>query len=84
MPDRTLNVIAICGSLRRGSYNRMVMQALPGLAPEGMPIKEARLVAESPVFVAIEDGNRHSSTREHGEGDGPLKAETRVRIPLGP
>jgi len=26
----TLNVIAICGSLRKGSYNRMVMNLLPG------------------------------------------------------
>ena len=36
MADKTLNVISICGSLRKGSYNRMVMNALPGLAPEGM------------------------------------------------
>jgi chromate reductase len=37
----TLNVVSICGSLRKGSYNRMVMNALPGLAPEGMQIREA-------------------------------------------
>ena len=24
------NVISICGSLRKGSYNRMVMNLLPG------------------------------------------------------
>ena len=32
------NVISICGSLRKGSYNRMVMNLLPGLAPAGMTL----------------------------------------------
>ena len=27
-----VNVLSICGSLRKGSYNRMVMN-MPGLAP---------------------------------------------------
>ena len=35
MADKTFDVISICGSLRKGSYNRMVMNALPGLAPAG-------------------------------------------------
>ncbi len=38
MADRTLTVVSICGSLRKASYNRMVMQALPGLAPETMRV----------------------------------------------
>jgi chromate reductase, NAD(P)H dehydrogenase (quinone) len=46
------NVIAICGSLRKGSYNRMVMNALPGLAPEGMQIKEAPPISEFPLYNA--------------------------------
>jgi len=37
----TLNVISICGSLRKGSYNRIVMNALQGYAPEGLRITEA-------------------------------------------
>jgi hypothetical protein len=41
MANRTLDVICICGSLRKGSYNRMVMNALPGLAPAGMSLMEA-------------------------------------------
>lgn len=49
---RTLNVISICGSLRKGSYNRMVMNALPGLAPEGMHIKEAPPYSELPLYNA--------------------------------
>jgi chromate reductase len=33
-----LNVLAICGSLRKGSYNAMVANTLPELAPAGMKI----------------------------------------------
>lgn len=52
MADRTLNVITICGSLRKGSYNRIVMNALAGLAPEGMQIKEAPSFSEFPLYNA--------------------------------
>jgi chromate reductase len=48
----SLNVISICGSLRKGSYNRIVMNALPGLAPEGMQIKEAPPFSEFPLYNA--------------------------------
>ncbi len=52
MADRTLNIVSICGSLRKASYNRMVMNALQGLAPEGMQIKEAPPFNEFPLFNA--------------------------------
>lgn len=52
MADRILNVISICGSLRKGSYNRMVMKLLPGLAPPGMRITEAPSFAEFPLYNA--------------------------------
>jgi chromate reductase, NAD(P)H dehydrogenase (quinone) len=45
-------VITICGSLRKGSYNRIVMNALPGLAPDNMQIKEAPPFAEFPPYNA--------------------------------
>src|SRR5918911_2354153 len=48
----TLNVISICGSLRKGSFNRMVMNALPGLAPAGMAIKEAPPFDAFPLYNA--------------------------------
>ena len=52
MADKTLNVVSICGSLRKGSYNRMLMSALPGMAPEGMSIKEAPPFTEFPLYNA--------------------------------
>jgi len=52
MTDRTLNVVSICGSLRKGSYNRMVMNALKGYAPESMRIAEAPSFAGFPLYNA--------------------------------
>jgi len=52
MADRMLDVVTICGSLRKGSYNRMVMNALPGLAPEGMRVVEAPSYREFPLYDA--------------------------------
>lgn len=46
------NVISICGSLRKGSYNRMVMNLLSELAPSEMIIKEAPSFAEFPLYNA--------------------------------
>jgi chromate reductase, NAD(P)H dehydrogenase (quinone) len=50
MADKVLNVVCICGSLRKASYNRMVMNALPGLAPAGMSIKEAPSFADFSLY----------------------------------
>ena len=46
------NVICICGSLRKGSYNRMVMNLLPGWAPANMKIVEAPPFSEFPLYNA--------------------------------
>ena len=46
------NVISICGSLRKGSYNRMVLNALPGWAPAGMTVAEAPPFSEFPLYNA--------------------------------
>jgi chromate reductase len=52
-----MNIVAFCGSLRKGSFNRMLMQALPSLAPAGMSIKEAPSFAELPLYNAdIQNG----------------------------
>lgn len=47
-----LNVLTICGSLRKGSYNAMVQRALPSLAPEGMTLKPAPSFTEFPLYNA--------------------------------
>lgn len=47
-----LNVLSICGSLRKGSCNAMVARALPGLAPPGMTIKPAPSFSEFPIYNA--------------------------------
>jgi chromate reductase len=52
MADKALNVITICGSLRRGSYNRMVMNLLPSWAPANLKISEAPPFAEFPLYNA--------------------------------
>jgi chromate reductase, NAD(P)H dehydrogenase (quinone) len=52
MADKTVTVISICGSLRKGSYNRMVLNLLPGYAPENMKITEAPPFTEFPLYNA--------------------------------
>jgi len=52
MADKALNVITICGSLRKGSYNRMVMNLLPGCAPANLKISEAPPFSEFPLYNA--------------------------------
>jgi chromate reductase len=49
MADK-LNVVAICGSLRKASFNRMLMNASIALAPEGMTITEAPPFASIPIY----------------------------------
>src|SRR6266576_5354714 len=52
MAEKALNVITICGSLRKGSYNRIVMNLLPGWAPANLKISEAPPFSEFPLYNA--------------------------------
>jgi chromate reductase len=45
------NVITICGSLRKASFNRMLAESLPALAPAGMTIKASPSI-EMPLYNA--------------------------------
>src|SRR3954466_15791333 len=45
-----MNVLVICGSLRKGSYNAALARALPALAPEGMRITDAPRVDTMPHY----------------------------------
>jgi chromate reductase len=63
MADPTLNVLTICGSLRKGSYNAMVQRALPSLAPEGMTVTGAPSFAEFPLYNAdVQDSSGFPAT----------------------
>ena len=52
MPTEPIRILSICGSLRRGSYNRIVADALPDLAPAGMAITPAPSFAHFPIYDA--------------------------------
>jgi chromate reductase len=47
-----MNIVTICGSLRKASYNRMLMRLLPSLAPAGMNFKEAPPYDHFPYYNA--------------------------------
>jgi chromate reductase, NAD(P)H dehydrogenase (quinone) len=46
------NVLLICGSLRKGSFNRALMNALPSLAPANMKLTEAPSFRSFPLYDA--------------------------------
>ena len=52
MAGDTLNVLTICGSLRKGSFNRKLMNLLPGLAPPEMTLSEAPPFSRFPIYNA--------------------------------
>jgi len=45
-----LNVLTICGSLRKGSFNAALARSLPTLAPGGLSIKPAPTWADIPIY----------------------------------
>ena len=50
MADRQLDVLVICGSLRKGSYNAALARTLPALAPAGMKLRPAPPFATFPIY----------------------------------
>jgi chromate reductase, NAD(P)H dehydrogenase (quinone) len=46
----TLNVLTICGSLRKGSFNAMLANSLPALAPSSMAITPAASIGTMPLY----------------------------------
>jgi chromate reductase, NAD(P)H dehydrogenase (quinone) len=50
--DLSLDVLVICGSLRKGSYNAALARMLPGLAPAGLALRSAPSFADIPLYDA--------------------------------
>src|SRR3984893_8989776 len=48
----TLNVLSICGSLRKGSFKAMTQWAVSALGPDGMTVTTATLFADFPLYNA--------------------------------
>ncbi|HJW75640.1 MAG TPA: NAD(P)H-dependent oxidoreductase, partial [Thermoleophilia bacterium] len=64
-------ILGICGSLRKGSFNRLLLRAARESAPPGVVIEEFKRLGEIPLY---DDDVRV------GEGDPPPVAELRRRI----
>jgi chromate reductase len=52
MADRPLSFVTMLGSLRKGSLNRVLANALPALAPEGVKITALPSVGDLPHYNA--------------------------------
>jgi chromate reductase, NAD(P)H dehydrogenase (quinone) len=48
--DQQLDVLVICGSLRKGSYNAALARTLPALAPAGMKLRSAQSFEHFPIY----------------------------------
>ncbi|MBN9297447.1 MAG: NAD(P)H-dependent oxidoreductase [Filimonas sp.] len=49
--DKQITIAAMSGSLRKGSYNTMLLHALPALLPDGMSL-EMTSIADLPLYNA--------------------------------
>lgn len=63
MSDNQLNVIVVCGSLRKASYNAALARTLPALAPPGMALNAAPGWDKMPVY----NHDLHADGRFPGE-----------------
>jgi chromate reductase len=48
--DERLDVLVICGSLRKGSYNAALARTLPALAPAGLSLRDAPPFDKIPIY----------------------------------
>jgi len=52
MADSALDVLVICGSLRKGSFNAALARALPEFAPSGLALRYAAPLGDIPPYNA--------------------------------
>ncbi len=57
MAQRSLKLVTLLGSLRKGSYNGIVARALPALAPAGIEIAALPSIAAIPLYDADLQGS---------------------------
>jgi len=50
MVSQQLDVLVICGSLRKGSYNAALARTLPSLAPAGMKLRAVASFERFPIY----------------------------------
>ena len=50
MANQQLDVLVICGSVRKGSYNAALARTLPALAPAGMKLRAASSFERFPIY----------------------------------
>src|SRR5256884_8838682 len=50
MTDAQLDVLVICGSLRKGSYNAALARTLPALPPVGMKLRPPQSFEHFPIY----------------------------------
>jgi chromate reductase len=68
MADRPLSFVTMLGSLRKGSLNRVVANALPALAPQGVKITALPSVGDLPHYNAdIQAGGFPPLARQLGD-----------------
>jgi chromate reductase, NAD(P)H dehydrogenase (quinone) len=48
--NQQLDVLVICGSVRKGSYNAALARTLPALAPAGMKLRAASSFEQFPIY----------------------------------
>lgn len=58
-----MNIVAISGSLRKGSYNTMLVRALQALAPENMKIEIVE-IGNLPLFNQDDEANMPEAAQE--------------------
>ena len=50
MADKQLDVLVICGSLRKGSYNAALARTFPALSPAGLKLRPAPPFDKFPIY----------------------------------
>ena len=61
---KELTILGIAGSLRKDSYNRGLLRAAQGLAPEGVAIETFEELDQIPLFNQDDEQNPHPKVTE--------------------